>query len=218
MVKDLFRGVQPPVERGPDPESPATDLFAGVQSGEPLTTPAKTEEDVSAIGDFARGVVAAPVSIVRGIGELGALGLDASLDTDTVDDVSGFFDSIEGVVGPKGRAGEATRDVLAFGLGFVPFAGWLGRAGMVAKGARGTGQAASKFMRSAERFGDSAPGRALLGNRSKVLGATALGGGLYEGIISSDGRATLSDMRLSALLTRLFLVWAADLGPWARPR
>jgi len=164
-----------------------------VQTAEQAPAPAEEEEDISFIGDFARGVASAPVTIARGIGELAALGVDTAFDTDYVDDVSGAFDSVDDVIAPQGATGEVTRDLLAFGAGFIPVAGWIGRAGMVAKGGKGAGKAASKFMQSAEKFGSTKPGKALLGNRAKVLGATALGGGLYEGVISSGGRSTLSD-------------------------
>jgi len=184
-------------DSGEEPE-----LFGVADSGEEpelfgvaeqAPAPAEEEEDISFIGDFARGVASAPVTIARGIGELAALGVDTAFDTDYVDDVSGAFDSVDDVIAPQGATGEVTRDLLAFGAGFIPIAGWIGRAGMVAKGGKGAGKAASKFMQSAEKFGSTKPGKALLGNRAKVLGATALGGGLYEGVISSGGRSTLSD-------------------------
>jgi len=151
------------------------------------------EDDPSAIAEFARGVATAPVEFGRGLGELAALGIDAAFDTDYVDDVSAAFDSAEEFIGaPTTGVGETTRDLLVFGAGFIPIAGWLGRAGQVAKTGKGLG-AASKFMKSAEKFGRSKAGKALLGNRAKVLGTTALAGGLYDGIVSSSGRSTLSD-------------------------
>jgi len=156
--------------------------------------PEQADEDrPSAIAEFARGAATAPVELGRGIGELAALGVDAAFDTDYVDDVSAAFDKAEDFIGaPTTGVGETTRDLLVFGAGFIPIAGWLGRAGQVAKTGKGLG-AASKFMKSAEKFGESKPGKALLGNRAKVLGATALAGGVYDAVVSSSGRSTLSD-------------------------
>lgn len=168
---------------------------------EPVAAPAETsrftvleeEPEYGTIEGIARGVGAAPVEFARGLAELGALGIDAGFGTDYVDSVSSAFDAADEFIGaPETGAGAVTRDLLVFGAGFIPIAGWLGRAGQVAK----TGQtlnASSRFMRSAERFGKTKQGRALLGNRAKVLGATALASGLYEGVISSGGRSTLSD-------------------------
>jgi hypothetical protein len=107
----------------------------------------------SIVGEFAKGVVSAPLQIFRGVGELGALAFDSTLDTDYVQEVSDAFDVAEEFVGrPETTGGEITRDLLAFGLGFAPIAGWLGRAGLVAKTGKGFG-GPSKFMQSAEAFG-----------------------------------------------------------------
>jgi len=150
-------------------------------------------EKPSIVGEFAKGVVSAPVQIFRGLTELGALGIDAAFDTNYVQEVSDVYDVAEEFIGrPETRGGEITRDLVAFGVGFIPIAGWLGRAGLVAKTGKPLGHS-SKFMKSAEEFGLSATGKALLGNRAKVLGTTTLAGGVYDGLISSDGRSTLSD-------------------------
>jgi len=151
------------------------------------------DEEPGVIGGIARGAAVAPISLVRGIAELGAGGLDFALDTDYARSVSDAFEAAEDFVGGElGTSGEITRDLLVFGAGAIPIAGWIGRAGQVAKTGKGLG-ATSRFMKSAEKFGASKPGKALLGNRAKVLGTTALATGLYDGVVSSDGRATLSD-------------------------
>src|SRR6056297_3572630 len=99
----------------------APELFGVADSGEEpelfgvaeqAPAPAEEEEDISFIGDFARGVASAPVTIARGIGELAALGVDTAFDTDYVDDVSGAFDSVDDVIAPQGATGEVTRDLL----------------------------------------------------------------------------------------------------------
>lgn len=165
-----------------------------VPAGTVAPPPVEEEDDKPGlIGEVARGVATAPVELARGLVELGALGVDAAFDTDYLDDVSGAFDSVEEAIGaPTTAAGNITRDLLVFGGGFIPIAGWLGRAGSVARGGKNLNNA-SRFMRAAEDFGRSSPGRALLGNRAKVLATTALAGGAYEAIVSSGNRATLSD-------------------------
>jgi hypothetical protein len=157
--------------------------------------PAAEEEDKpSLISDVGRATITAPIEFGRGIAGLAALGLDSALDTDYSRDVTEFFDAADEYVGgPKTQAGEFTRDMLVFGLGFVPIAGWIGRAGLVAKTGKGL-NATSKFMQSAEKFGAGKTGRALLGNRAKVLGATALASGAYDFAISDGNRTGVTDM------------------------
>ena len=156
--------------------------------------PAEEEPQTSALADVGRGVVAAPISLVQGIVELGALGLDSALDTDTSRDVTDFFEGTKEFLGavPQGGAGKATEEILSFGLGFIPIAGWLNRANLAAKGAR-VGTARSRFMKSADRFGESAAGKAVLGNKAKLFGTTAGAAGVFETIVSPDGRSTMAD-------------------------
>jgi len=165
---------------------------AGAMAGDAVS--GETSDDQpSAIAEFARGVASAPVEFARGLGELAALGVDAAFDTDYVDDVSAAFDAADRFVGtPTTPVGTTTRDLLVFGAGAIPIAGWIGRAGQVAKTGRGLG-ATSRFMKSAEKFGGTKTGKQLLGNRAKVLGATALASGVYDAVVSSAGRSTLSD-------------------------
>lgn len=187
------------LRQGAQPAQVKVNPFAslGVPQAATPTPAVETEEREgerpSIVGEFAKGVVSAPLQIFRGVGELGALAFDSTLDTDYVQEVSDAFDVAEEFVGrPETTGGEITRDLLAFGLGFAPIAGWLGRAGLVAKTGKGFG-GPSKFMQSAEAFGKTKTAKAILGNRAKVLGTTALAGGVYDGIISTDGRSTLSD-------------------------
>lgn len=161
--------------------------------GEPVVPEEEPQDPPSAIAEFARGVGSFPVEFARGLGELAALGVDTAFDTDYVDDVSAAFDAADEFVGaPTTPLGTTTRDLLVFGAGLIPIAGWLGRAGQVAKTGKGLGST-SRFMRSAEDFGRTKAGKQLLGNRAKVLGATALASGVYDTVVSSSGRSTLSD-------------------------
>jgi len=143
-----------------------------------------------------RGILTAPISVGQGLVELGALGLDAAFDSNTSRSVTDFFEGIKANIKPDSVAGNVTEEVVAFGLGFVPIAGWLGRAGQAAKAAQ-TGRkiipSGSRFLRSADEFGASATGQALLKSRARLAGTTALAAGAYDTIFTPDGRPTLSD-------------------------
>lgn len=149
--------------------------------------------------DIGEGIISAPVTLAQGIAELPAIGFDMAFDTNTASAVSDFFKPVRDALAPETTAGKVTEDVVAFGLGFVPFAGWLGRAGQVAKGTRTAGQLSkgkgltSAFMRSADSFGSSAVGKSILSSRAGQVSAMAIGAGTYEAIVSPDGRGTLSD-------------------------
>tara|TARA_R110000744_G_scaffold83040_1_gene163107 strand:- start:245 stop:4951 length:4707 start_codon:yes stop_codon:yes gene_type:complete len=154
----------------------------------------------STFTDVGRGVLVAPVTVAQGISEMAALGLDFSLGTEYSRPVTEAFEGFkrEYDLDPKTAAGEVTEELLGFGLGFIPIAGWLGRASSVAKVGSKTsalkkGRATSKFFKSAERFGDSAAGRKLLKSRAGLIGSTALATAGYETIVTPDGRATMAD-------------------------
>ena len=154
----------------------------------------------STFTDIGRGLKAAPVTVAQGIVEFAAAGLDASLGTEYSRPVTEAFEGFkkEHDLDPKTAAGEITEELLGFGLGFIPIAGWLGRASAVAKGGAKTkaligGGAKSKFFKSAETFGASASGKALLKSRAGLIGSTALATGAYETIVTPDGRPTMSD-------------------------
>jgi hypothetical protein len=148
----------------------------------------------STFTDIGRGLRAAPVTVAQGITEFAAAGLDASLGTEYSRPVTEAFEAFkkEHDLDPKTAAGEITEELLGFGLGFIPIAGWLGRASMVAKGGARTA-AKSKFFKSAEAFGKSGTGKALLKSRTGLIGSTALSVAGYETIVTPDGRPTMSD-------------------------
>ena len=156
----------------------------------------------STFTDIGRGLVVAPVTVAQGIAEFAAAGLDLSLGTEYARPVTEAFEGFkkEHDLDPKTTAGEVTEELLGFGLGFIPIAGWLGRASSVAKGAnlarattKGAKKAKSRFFRSAGAFGESATGKALLKSRTGLIGTTALATGAYETLVTPDGRATMSD-------------------------
>jgi hypothetical protein len=151
---------------------------------------------VTAGSEFGRAIPSAVISLAQGITEFGAAGLDAAFGTNTSRAVTDNFEYVKSYVKPQTAGGEIFEDVLAFGLGFVPVAGWLGRANAAAKAANAgktITPAASRFARSADNFGRSAQGRAVLGNRAKLIGTTAAAAAGYETLFTPDGRVTLSD-------------------------
>ena len=145
--------------------------------------------------DIGKGIYSGVVSVPQGIAELGALFLDYALDTNTSRTVTEAFEAIK----PEdmGTAGEVTEDLVAFGVGFIPIAGWLGRAGQAAKLAK-VGKPMStagrgKFTKSAIDFGTSKTGQKALGTWGGLTGATAGATAAYSTAVANDGRATLSD-------------------------
>jgi hypothetical protein len=149
----------------------------------------------SAFTGIGRGIKAAPVTMAQGLLEIGAAGIDASIGSNYSRGVTESFEEFKknNDLNPNTAAGEITEEIVAFGLGFIPIAGWLGRAGSVAKAGRIARPSKSRFLKSAESFGDSAAGRAMLKNRTRLAGTTALAAVGYETLITPDGRATLSD-------------------------
>ena len=149
----------------------------------------------SAFTGIGRGIKAAPVTMAQGLLEIGAAGIDASIGSEYSRSVTESFEEFKknNDLNPNTAAGEITEEIVAFGLGFIPIAGWLGRAGSVAKAGKIVRPSKSRFLKSAESFGNSKAGRAMLDNRKKLAGTTALAAVGYETIITPDGRATLSD-------------------------
>ena len=144
--------------------------------------------------DIGKGIYSGIVSLPQGITELGALGIDAALGTNTSRAVTEAFESIKPEMG---AAGEVTEDLVAFGVGFIPIAGWLGKASQAAKAAN-AGKALStagrgKFTKSAIDYGSSKVGRNTLKTWKGLAGSTAVGTLGYSTAVSTDGRATASD-------------------------
>ena len=155
-----------------------------------------TPFEESVFTDIGRGIKAAPVSMAQGISEAAAAGLDLSMGTEYSRPVTEAFENFkrEYDLDPRTAAGDTAEELVSFGLGFIPVAGWLGRANTVAKGSRVlSAPAKSRFFRSAENFGGSDIGKALLGSRTGLIGSTALATLGYEALITPDGRPTLSD-------------------------
>ena len=144
--------------------------------------------------DIGKGIYSGIVSVPQGISELAALAIDGAFNTNTSRAVTEAFEAIKPELD---GAGEFTEDLVAFGAGFIPIAGWLGRAGQAAKIAK-TGKKLSTvgrtpFGASAIEFGSSPKGQKLLGTWAGLTGTTAAASMAYSGIVASDGRTTMSD-------------------------
>ena len=152
------------------------------------------ESDRTVASDIARGAGAGVVSLIQGLGELGALGVDAAADTDYSEAVTDFFVGAKDTLGltPETTAGRAAESITNFGAAFIPIAGWLGRAGQAARGAQALGRA-GRFGRSAQAFGRTGTGRALTGTRARLAGTTTLAAGVSDFFVSPEGMGTMSD-------------------------
>ena len=182
-----FQVVAPPQnqQQGFDPNQPFR----------PLPTAEEEEEsDRTIAGDIARGMGAGVVDIGQGIAELGALGIDALFDTDYSRATTDFFVGAKDAMGldPETTAGKVAEGITNFGLAFIPVAGWLGRAGQVAKGAQVIGRG-GRMARAAEAFGKSGAGRALVGTRGRLAATTTLAAGVSDFVVSPEGTGTMSD-------------------------
>ena len=144
--------------------------------------------------DIGQGLGAGVINIGQGITELGAAGLDVVFDTDTSRDVTEFFEGTKEALNltPTGTAGKVAEGIVTFGSVAIPIVGWLGRANAVAKGAKVI-PGASKFAKSAEAFGRSTTGKALLGNRLKLAASTSLATGAADVFVAPTTFNTVSD-------------------------
>jgi hypothetical protein len=174
----------------PEPIGPSPDQYT---LPEPVGL-APEESDRTVASDIARGMGAGAVGLGQGIAELGAAGLDALLDTNYSQPTTDFFVGAKENLGldPETTAGLAAEGLTNFGLAFIPIAGWLGRAGQVAKGAEVLGKG-GRMARSAEAFGSSRAGKAFVGSRARLAGTTTMAAGVSDFFVSPDGMGTLSD-------------------------
>tara|TARA_R110002012_G_scaffold9557_4_gene43844 strand:- start:12 stop:3986 length:3975 start_codon:yes stop_codon:yes gene_type:complete len=152
------------------------------------------EEDKGTFQDIGQGLGAGAVNIAQGVVELGALGVDAALDTDTSRSVTDFFEETKDYLNftPTGAAGKVAEGVVTYGSAAIPIVGWLGRANAVARGSKVV-PGVSKFAQSAERFGASKAGQVFLGDRVRLAGTTALATGAADVLVSPSTFNTIAD-------------------------
>jgi hypothetical protein len=157
---------------------------------------------VDTVTDIGEGILSGGVNFAQGLAELPAIGFDAAFGTNSSRAVRDFFAPVQEFAAPETTAGRVAADLTAYGVTFVPIAGWLSRAAQGARLAKaGAGAAGtiagrgplSSFMRSADQFGRSSTGQRLLSTRARQIGTTALATGAFSALVTPDGRATLSD-------------------------
>ncbi|MCW3976543.1 MAG: hypothetical protein NWE77_01270 [Candidatus Bathyarchaeota archaeon] len=174
-----------------------------VNSGQAKSLDSSSDEGgvISTTSDIAQGVGAGLVGAVQGIAETGAMAADIIFDTDTSRSVSQGFDSAKEYLGltPETAAGQTAETLTTFGAALIPVVGWVGRASSVARGVSGASKAKGVFGKSAEAFGKSKTGKALLASdnnivaRTKLAATTSLAGGAAEMLVAPDGTHTLAD-------------------------
>ena len=154
----------------------------------------ETPDEKGVFQDIGQGLGAGVINIGQGITELGAAGVDLVFDTDTSRDVTEFFEGTKESLNltPTGTAGKISEGIVTFGSVAIPIVGWLGRANAVAKGAKVI-PGASKFAKSAEAFGKSSSGKAMLGNRIKLAASTSLATGAADVFVAPTTFNTVSD-------------------------
>ena len=181
--------------------SQAVDLVSSGQAKQ-LSSEKDTDTDViSTTSDIAQGVGAGLVGAVQGVAETGAAAADILFDTDTSRSVTKGFNSAKEYLGltPETTAGKTAETLTTFGAALIPVVGWVGRASSVARGASGASKASGVFSKSAEAFGKSKTGKALLASdnnivaRTKLAATTSLAGGAAEMLVAPDGTHTLAD-------------------------
>ena len=152
------------------------------------------EDEGSTFSNIGQGIGAGVINIGQGLVELGAAASDAFVGTDYSRDVTDFFEDTKETLGftPVGTAGKIAEGIVTFGSAAIPIVGWLGRANQVAQGAKIV-PGASNFAKSAERFGASDIGKAMLGDRIKLAGTTSLATGAADVFIAPSTFNTVSD-------------------------
>jgi len=169
--------------------------LARATSGAPVQ-PAREEpkEDQSVFLDIAEGVGAGVVGLAQGLSESAALGYDFATDSNTSREVTETFDGIKKTLGltPETTAGEVASLITNFGLGAIIPLTWVSRAKAAASGTSIL-KANSALGKSAEAFGKSSAGKALLNNFPGRIAVTSLGVGAADFMVSPTGLNTISD-------------------------
>lgn len=145
-------------------------------------------------GDIASGVNAGIVGVPQGIAELGAIGIDYTFDTNTLESTTNGFRYLKNLMGftPTTTAGKSAEAISNFAGLAIPVAGVLNRASLVARGdkvIKGT----STLARAAETIGTSTAGKALLRTRPRQAVTTTFAMGASDFIASTDGSTHLAD-------------------------
>ena len=184
-------------EVDPDAEFEEVDPNAEFEEVDPDANP----EDYSTIGDIARGSGAGAVNVIQGIAELGAMGIDAVADTNTLKSTSDAFTTVKESLGlvPTGTAGHIAEMIVNYGSLAIPVGGWIGAAGKAGQAVKAGAVAtdvitgATKVRRAAQTFGATKTGQALTATRTARAGTTALATGIADILVSPSTNRTLAD-------------------------
>jgi hypothetical protein len=154
----------------------------------------KEGQQTNTFADIGRGAGAGAVNIVQGLTELGAMGIDAAFDTNTLENVTREMEGFKQDIGlvPTGAAGKVAEGLVTYGSAAIPVAGWLGRASQVAKGGRVIA-GKSRWAKGAETFGKSEVGKKLLSTRAGLAGSTGLATGAADILVAPSTDETISD-------------------------
>ena len=170
-----------------DPNQPFT-----VEGSEPGS-------DQTVIGSIARGAGAGVVDIAQGLGELGAMGLEAAgvADEGSQEATTKFFEDTKTNLGltPERTAGKVVETIVNYGAPGVGVFSWVSKADKARKALQsGTAIAAARtwFGKSAEMFGRSAP-KAVTQTRTGRAALTTMGTGVADILVSPSTNTTLAD-------------------------
>ena len=146
------------------------------------------------------------IGIPEGIATLGFGLYDALADEDSLRDLDEFTSNLRDTLGvnPETQAGEMAELLGLFATTSIPVIGWMSTASKAARGVTAITPAASNFGKSAQAFGNSKVGKALLAGEGTgpvtrrvydvkrglvTSGATATA----DFMVAPDGVSTMSD-------------------------
>jgi hypothetical protein len=163
-------------------------------------------ETVRVGSDIAQGVGAGLLNLPQGIAETGAVLTDLAFDTNTARAVQEFNKATDEFLGltPETTAGKTVEMLTTYGTALIPVIGAVGRASTIARGGSTLLKPKTFIGKGAEKFGQSAAGKAMLGTdktgklgaaiaRTKQGAVTSMSGGAVEMLIAPDGSGTLAD-------------------------
>ena len=176
-----------------EPEETPAILLPGSREYDPVKA---TTDDVSVLGDAFKGLVSGTlIGVPEGIATLGFGLYDALADEDSLRDLDAFTAQLRDRLGvnPETQVGEMAELLGLFATTAIPVIGWMNTAGKAARGAQALGTAKTRFGKSAEAFGKSRAGKALLAGE----GSGPVTRRLYDvkrGLVTSGATATADFM------------------------
>ena len=166
-----------------------------------------TTDDVSVVGDAFKGLVSGVViGVPEGLATLGFGLYDYLADGDSLEYVDSTAQLLRDRLGvnPETQVGEMAELLGLFATSAIPVIGWMNTASKVARGTQALGTAGTAFGRSAQAFGNTRAGKALLAGEGSgqvtrrlydlkrgltTTGATATA----DFMIAPDGVSTMAD-------------------------